>query len=151
MIFTGWKYTLTTDPTGQFILEKKRNALKMDPSRILLSGTVKTKLLATESSSYNRVRLQLAAYHLTVLWKIQNTDKICSAWCNVHEKYLHLKYWGHKEHDTTYGINTPLFFSSVNVAVVKSVAASTQPVPFIFALSPAAIYSRDTSASVLTF
>jgi hypothetical protein len=45
----------------------------MDTSRIFLSGTVKTKLLATKSSSYNRV--QLAAYHLTVLGKIQNTSK----------------------------------------------------------------------------
>jgi hypothetical protein len=40
-----WKYTLTTDPTGKFLLKKKENALKMDTSGIFLFGTVKTKLL----------------------------------------------------------------------------------------------------------
>jgi len=49
----------------------------MDTSGIFLSGTVKTELLATESSSYNRARLQLAAYYLSLLGKIQNTGKIC--------------------------------------------------------------------------
>lgn len=50
----------------------------MDTSGIFLSGTVKTKLLATESSIYNRVGLQLAAYRLIVLGKIQKTGNICS-------------------------------------------------------------------------
>ena len=50
----------------------------MDTSGIFSSGTVKTKLLATESSSYNRLRLQMATYHLTVLGKIQKTGKIRS-------------------------------------------------------------------------
>jgi len=46
----------------------------MDTSGIFLSGTVKTKLLATKSSSYNRVRLQTGSSSLDSVRK--NTEHL---------------------------------------------------------------------------